>query len=237
MHVIFHDVEAKLALGNARPATGLDRLLAQSDIVTLHVPETLATAGMIGTEELAKMRQGAVLINASRGSVVDIQALAEALSGGHLGGAAIDVYPTEPKSNSDPFESPLIGLDNVILTPHVGGSTQEAQSNIGREVSAKLIRYSDNGSTLSAVNFPEVAPPEYPNSRRLLHIHRNEPGVMSHINELFSREDINIDGQYLRTTADLGYVIIDVSTSDELVLRLKRQLDDVPGTVRTRMLY
>ncbi len=237
MHVIYHDIEAKLALGNARPAASLDQLLAQSDIVTLHVPETLATADMIGTEELARMHQGAILINASRGSVVDIQALADALSEGHIGGAAIDVYPTEPKSNADPFESPLIGLDNVILTPHVGGSTQEAQSNIGLEVAAKLIRYSDNGATLSAVNFPEIAPPDYPNSRRLLHIHRNEPGVMSHINELFSREDVNIDGQYLRTTAHLGYVVIDVSTSDELVLRLKQQLDEVPGTIRTRMLY
>lgn len=237
MHVIYHDIEDKLALGNADPAASLDELLERADIVTLHVPQTPATAGMIRADELAGMRPGAVLINASRGSVVDIPALADALSSGHLAGAAIDVHPVEPKSNADVFTSPLTGLDNVILTPHVGGSTQEAQANIGREVSAKLIRYSDNGSTLSAVNFPEVSLPGHAGSRRLLHIHRNEPGVMSRINELFSRHAVNVDGQYLRTSTQLGYVVIDVSAPDDRVLELKRQLADIPGTLRTRLLY
>lgn len=237
MHVIYHDIEDKLALGNAEAAHGLDDLLARSDIVTLHVPQTPSTANMIRAGHLAKMRPGAVLINASRGSVVDIPALAGALADGHLAGAAIDVHPVEPKSNADAFTSPLTGLDNVILTPHVGGSTQEAQANIGREVAAKLIRYSDNGSTLSAVNFPEVSLPGHAGSRRLLHIHRNEPGVMSRINELFSRAAVNVDGQFLRTSPQLGYVVIDVSSPEDQVRELKQQLASIPGTLRTRLLY
>lgn len=237
IHVLYHDIEDKLALGNAAAAASLDDLLARSDIVTLHVPQTPATADMIGTDQLARMRPGAMLINASRGSVVDIPALHDALRDGQLGGAAVDVFPVEPKSNSDRFTSPLAGLDNVILTPHVGGSTQEAQANIGREVAAKLVRYSDNGSTLSAVNFPEVSLPGHAGSRRLLHIHRNEPGVMSRINELFSRAAVNVDGQFLRTSPQLGYVVIDVSAPEDRVLELKQQLAEVPGTLRTRLLY
>src|SRR5699024_1362440 len=169
MRVIYHDVEPKLALGNATSATSLDALLEESDVVTLHVPRTPETDNMFGADQIRRMREGAMLINASRGTVVDIPALAAALDSGRLGGAAIDVYPVEPKGKDDPFVSPLIGKDNVILTPHVGGSTQEAQSNIGREVSSKLVRYSDNGSTLSAVNFPEVQLPSHVESRRLLH--------------------------------------------------------------------
>lgn len=237
MQVIYHDVEAKLTLGNARAAHGLEDLLARSDIVTLHVPETAQTKWMIGAEQLATMKPGAMLINAARGTVVDIDALAAALKSGHIGGAAIDVFPVEPKGNDDPFVSPLIGMDNVILTPHVGGSTLEAQDNIGIEVAAKMVRYSDNGSTLSAVNFPEVSLPGHPNSQRLLHIHRNTPGILSRINDIFSRDNINIDAQYLQTDAQVGYVVIDVSTSAEQATMLKDALAAIPGTLRTRVLY
>jgi D-3-phosphoglycerate dehydrogenase len=237
MHVLFHDIEAKLALGNAAPAQGLEDLLARSDIVTLHVPQTPATAGMIGPEEIARMRRGAMLINASRGNVVDIDALAAALREGRLAGAAVDVFPKEPKSKDEEFASPLRAFDNVLLTPHVGGSTQEAQLNIGTEVASKLVRYSDNGSTLSAVNFPEVSLPEHAGSRRLLHIHHNVPGVLSRINEVFSAGGININGQHLQTDGEIGYVVIDVSASEEQSEGLREQLAEIPGTVRTRLLY
>ena len=237
MRVIFHDIETKLTLGNARPAASLDDLLQRADIVTLHVPETPATQMMIGAAQLATMRKGAMLINASRGSVVDIDALAATLASGHLAGAAIDVFPVEPKGNDDIFASPLCGMDNVILTPHVGGSTLEAQDNIGAEVAVKMVRYSDNGSTLSAVNFPEVSLPAHPESRRLLHIHRNVPGVLSQINEVFSRENVNINGQYLQTDPDIGYVVIDVATSEKQGSDLRDALAAIPGTLRTRVLY
>lgn len=237
MRVLFHDIEAKLSLGNARAADSLEDLLARADVVTLHVPDTPATRQLIGREQLARMRAGALLINASRGSVVDIDALAAALLRGALGGAAIDVFPAEPKGNDDPFVSPLIGMDNVILTPHIGGSTLEAQDNIGIEVASKLVRYSDNGSTLSAVNFPEVSLPEHPHSRRLLHIHRNMPGMLTRINELFSAGNINIDAQFLQTAADVGYVVIDVSASEAQALELKERMAALPGTLRSRVLY
>jgi D-3-phosphoglycerate dehydrogenase len=237
MQVIFHDIETKLSLGNARAAASLDDLLERSDVVTLHVPETPATQNMIGAAQIARMRSGALLINASRGTVVDIDALASALQREHLAGAAIDVFPAEPKGNDDPFVSPLVGMDNVILTPHIGGSTLEAQDNIGIEVAAKLVRYSDNGSTLSAVNFPEVSLPEHPNSRRLLHIHQNVPGVLSRINELFSAGNINIDAQFLQTDPQVGYVVIDVSADVAQANALKDRLAAIPGTLRTRVLY
>jgi D-3-phosphoglycerate dehydrogenase len=237
MRVIYHDIETKLALGNARAAKSLDDLLERSDIVTLHVPETPATKMMFGTDQIARMRSGSMLINASRGSVVDIDALAVALRAGHLAGAAIDVFPVEPKANDDLFQSPLCGMDNVILTPHVGGSTLEAQDNIGIEVAAKLIRYSDNGSTLSAVNFPEVSLPEYPGARRFLHIHRNVPGVLSQINEVFSRAGVNINGQYLQTDAAIGYVVIDVDTDADTATRMRGELATIDGTLKTRVLY
>ena len=237
MRVIFHDIETKLSLGNARAVSGLDELLERADVVTLHVPETPATQLMIRREQLAKMRAGAMLINASRGSVVDIDALAAALRDGHLAGAAVDVFPLEPKGNDDAFVSPLVGMDNVILTPHIGGSTLEAQDNIGIEVASKLIRYSDNGSTLSAVNFPEVTLPEHPHSRRLLHIHRNVPGTLSRINALFSAGNINIDAQFLQTDSEVGYVVIDVSADAQQASALKGQLAAIPGTLRSRVLY
>ena len=237
MQVLFHDIETKLALGNARAARDLDELLSSADVVTLHVPETPATQWMIGAPQLAKMKPGAHLINAARGTVVDIDALATALRDGRLGGAAVDVFPVEPQGNDDPLASPLLGIDNVILTPHVGGSTLEAQDNIGIEVAAKLVRYSDNGSTLSAVNFPEVTLPEHAGSHRLLHIHRNVPGVLSKINEIFGERGINIDGQFLRTDANVGYVVIDVSANDAQATELRAALAAIPGTLRTRVLY
>jgi len=237
MRVIYHDIEAKLAMGNARAAASLDDLLERSDVVTLHVPETPSTKMMFGREQIEKMRPGAMLINASRGSVVDIEALADAIKRKHLAGAAVDVFPVEPKANGDAFVSPLVGLDNVILTPHIGGSTLEAQENIGVEVSSKLIRYSDNGSTLSAVNFPEVSLPEHPQSRRLLHIHRNVPGILSRINEAFSGENVNINAQFLQTDPQVGYVVIDVSADEAQANALKAKLAAIPGTLRTRILY
>ena len=192
---------------------------------------------MIGAGQLAKMKPGAHLINAARGTVVVIDALDAALRSGHIGGAAVDVFPVEPKGNGDRFESPLTAHDNVILTPHVGGSTLEAQDNIGLEVAAKLVRYSDNGSTLSAVNFPEVTLPEHAESQRLLHIHRNVPGVLSKINEIFSRHNLNIDGQFLRTDPKLGYVVIDITATVEQANAIRDELAAIEGTLRTRILY
>ena len=235
MHVQFYDVVKRLNLGNARQLDSMDELLSTSDVVTLHVPATSATHNMIGARELARIKTTAVLINASRGDVVDLDALAAVLKSQRLLGAAIDVYPEEPKSNDDPFVSPLIDCNNVILTPHIGGSTSEAQENIGSEVADKLIRYSDNGSTLSAVNFPEVSLPPHPLSHRLLHIHRNVPGVLSHINRVFGEVSINIAAQYLQTNADIGYVVIDVEAeSSQMALEKLRVIE---GTIRTRVLF
>lgn len=235
MKVRFYDVVKKLKLGNAEQEADLHRLLGQSDIVSLHVPSTPQTANMMTATELAAMKPGAVLINASRGNVVDIDALAATLRDGHLQGAAIDVFPEEPKSNDEPIESPLIGIDNVILTPHVGGSTLEAQESIGIEVAEKLVRYSDNGSSLSSVNFPEVALPEHPDKHRLLHIHENQPGVMSHINQVFSEVGLNIAAQYLQTRDDVGYVVMDIDS--EHSERGLQALRSVPGTIKTRVLF
>ncbi len=238
MQVLFYDIELKLALGNARPMASLDALLEASDVVTLHVPETPQTQGMIGEAQIRRMKQGAHLINASRGSVVDIDALAAALESKRLAGAAIDVFPVEPKTAKDEFVSPLRAFDNVILTPHVGGSTEEAQQNIGFEVAGKLIKYSNNGSTITAVNFPEVSLPEHPGKHRLLHIHRNQPGVLSQVNAIFSARRINIAGEYLQTNARIGYVVIDVEDGGRgETLEAKRLLDEVEGTIRTRILY
>jgi D-3-phosphoglycerate dehydrogenase len=238
MRVVFYDIEDKLALGNARVTSALDVLLEIADVVTLHVPETPQTHGMIGAPELAKMKRGAHLINASRGTVVDIPALADALRSGQIGGAAIDVFPKEPKGAGEEFVSPLREFDNVILTPHVGGSTEEAQENIGAEVAGKLIKYSNNGSTLSAVNFPEVSLPEHPGKHRLLHIHRNQPGVLSGINAVFSKRRLNIAGQYLQTNLRIGYVVIDIDHEDRAETQeIRRLLEKIPGTLRTRVLY
>ncbi|TCO83737.1 D-3-phosphoglycerate dehydrogenase [Plasticicumulans lactativorans] len=237
MRVVFHDIEARLALGSAQATRSLDALLEAADVVTLHVPETAQTRNLIGAAELARMKPGAHLINASRGTVVDIDALAAALQAQHLGGAAIDVFPVEPQGNDDAFVSPLRAFDNVLLTPHIGGSTLEAQENIGYEVAGKLVKYSNNGSTLSAVNFPEVSLPAHPGKRRLLHIHRNRPGVLSAINDLLAREGINIAGQYLQTDPSIGYVVIDIDDDAHAGRLALQQLRGVDGTLRTRILY
>ncbi len=215
----------------------LTELLKQSDIVTLHVPDTNTTRNMIGEKELHLMKKGAILINASRGSVVDITALSKALKSKHLKGAGIDVFPREPSSNSELFESKLIGLDNVFLTPHIGGSTLEAQQNIGLEVADKLIKYSDNGSSISAVNFPELSLPTQENAHRILHIHENKPGIMRAINRVFSDHDVNIEGQYLRTLNNTGYVVIDLNGSEEASRTLLQQLKAIDGTIRSRVLF
>lgn len=235
MHVIFHDVVNKLPLGNAHQAASLKALLAQSDIVTLHVPQLPSTQWMIGAAELAAMKPGAILINASRGTVVEIDPLAEALRAGKLLGAAIDVFPTEPKSNKEEFVSPLRGLDNVILTPHIGGSTMEAQANIGVEVAEKLVKYSDNGTSITSVNFPEVALPAHPGKHRILHIHHNVPGVLSAINQVFADNHINIAAQYLQTNEKVGYVVIDLDAASSHVAQ--ERLAEVPGTIRCRVLF
>ena len=235
MQVVFFDVVTKLPLGNARQISQLNDLLAQSDVVSLHVPETQATQWMMGAAEIAAMKPGSVLINASRGSVLEIEPLAVALRQKKLLGAAIDVFPVEPRGNKDLFESPLRGLDNVILTPHVGGSTVEAQENIGIEVAEKLVKYSDNGTSTSSVNFPEVALPAHPGKHRLLHVHRNVPGVLAEINKVFSDNHINIASQYLQTNEAVGYVVIDIDAAHSDMALAK--LADVPGTIRSRVLF
>ena len=235
MQVIFHDVVNKLPLGNARQAASLQALLAASDMVTLHVPELPSTQQMVGAAEIAAMKPGAILINASRGSVVDIDALAAAIRSGHVSGAAIDVFPVEPATNAEEFVSALRGLDNVILTPHIGGSTMEAQANIGVEVAEKLVKYSDNGTTTSAVNFPEVALPSHPGQQRILHVHHNVPGVLFAINQVIAQHGLNIAGQYLRTDEKLGYVVMDIgATATPLPIA---QLADIAGTIRCRVLF
>ncbi len=235
MQVCFYDVVTKLPLGNARQVGNLHDLLGQSDIVTLHVPETAATQWMVGPAEFEAMKPGSIFINAARGTVVDIDALAAALKSKKLLGAAIDVFPEEPRSNKDEFQSPLRGLDNVILTPHVGGSTMEAQANIGLEVAEKLVKYSDNGTSTSSVNFPEVALSSHSGKHRLLHIHHNVPGVLSAVNQVFSDNRINIAAQFLQTNEKIGYVVIDIDAeSSDLALE---KLALVPGTIRSRVLF
>ena len=235
MSVLYYDIEPKLALGNARPVASLEALLGAADVVSLHVPETPATHNMIAAAQLAQMRPGSYLVNAARGTVVDIDALVAALDAKHLLGAAIDVFPLEPKGNDDPFVSPLTRFDNVILTPHIGGSTAEAQASIGAEVAVKLLRYSNNGSTSSAVNVPEVSLPAHAGKSRLLHIHKNVPGVLARINERFSVAGINIAAQFLQTSGDIGYVVIDVDTDASQVAL--DQIASIEGTIRCRILY
>ncbi|MBT8070731.1 MAG: phosphoglycerate dehydrogenase [Gammaproteobacteria bacterium] len=235
MRVIFQDIENKLPLGNAEERPDLDTLLNEADVVSLHVPDTEDTRNLMSAKAIGKMRTGSYLINASRGTVVDIEALSEGLKSGHIAGAAIDVFPREPKSNEDRFESPLLGLDNVLLTPHIGGSTLEAQKNIAVEVASKLVRYSDNGSTRSAVNFPQVSLPDHGDTRRIMHIHHNEPGVLKSINQVFFKHEVNIAAQYLQTDGDIGYVVMDIESED--ATGLMQELAKIPATVRTRILH
>lgn len=235
MNVYYYDIEKKLSLGKAVSCSSMEELLKISDIVTLHVPETPLTRNMITAERLELMKTGSLLINASRGTVVDCHALAVALRSGKIWGAAVDVFPEEPASNSDPFRSELQEFDNVILTPHIGGSTQEAQENIGYEVTEKLIRYSDNGSTIGAVNFPQIALQSNENKQRFLHIHHNIPGLLKDVNFVFTDRKINISAEYLQTDAQIGYVIID--TESDLKPEIIRELRKIPHTIRARMLY
>ncbi len=235
MRVIFFDPISKLPMGNAIQIASLKEMLPQADIVSLHVPEIESTRNMFAGKEIQQMKPGGILINASRGSVVDITALAEALESKHLSGVAIDVFPIEPKGNSEEFISPLRAFDNAILTPHIGGSTMEAQENIGIEVASKLVKYSDNGTTIGSVNFPEVTLPAHKEVHRLLHVHQNVPGILVAINQVFSDNKINISGQYLQTNEKVGYVVIDVDSKySELALK---QLKSIPSTIRCRVLF
>lgn len=235
MRVLYHDIAAKLPLGNAQGVSSLAELLEQAEVVSVHVPDTELTRHMIDAQTLARMRPGVHFINAARGRIVDIPALAEALRAGHVASAAIDVFPVEPKGNDESFVSELRGMDNVLLTPHIGGSTVEAQENIAVDVATKLIRYSDNGSTMGAVNFPEVSLPDHAGTRRIMHIHRNEPGVLQAVNAIISRASVNIAAQYLQTLPDVGYVVMDLETDDAPAL--VSELDRIPATIRTRFLY
>lgn len=235
MQVFFYDIENKLPLGNAQQMRSLDDLLSSCDVISLHVPENASTKNLINAQRLAKFKDGAILINAARGTVVDIDALADALKTGKVRGAALDVFPEEPASIDEEFVSPLRGLDNVLLTPHIGGSTSEAQENIGIEVAGKFVKYSDNGSTLSAVNFPEVSLPEHSGTKRLLHIHHNRPGVLNKINQVFVDSNINIAAEYLQTNANIGYVVIDAETEDTSDVLAKLKV--IEGTIRARVLF
>jgi len=235
MRVVFFDVAARLPMGNNRALARLEDVLEVADFVTLHVPETPQTKHMIGADELARMKPGACLLNASRGTVVKIDALAEALGRGHIGGAAVDVYPEEPESNTDGFSSPLRGLSNVILTPHIGGSTEEAQEAIGREVSAALIKYINTGATTGAVNFPPIELPLARGAHRILNVHKNVPGVLRDINRIVSDHNANIRAQVLSTDSDIGYLIMDLE--QDVSQDVKRGIASLPTSIKTRILF
>jgi D-3-phosphoglycerate dehydrogenase len=237
MRVIYFDHTTKLPHGNARPCATLGELLGEADIVTLHVPETPDTLGLIGPAEIAAMKPGAILINNARGTLVDLDAAAAALRSGHLLGVAADVFPEEPARNGDAFVTPLQGLPNVILTPHIGGSTAEAQSRIGQEVARKLIDFSDTGATMGAVNFPQVQLPARASGARWIHVHRDAPGVLSRINEAFGRRGLNITAQYYQTQADLGYVVVESVEARDAAEAILAELRALPGTVRARLIY
>lgn len=237
MRVIFYDHTDRLRHGNTEPVATLQELLAQSDVVSLHVPETPATQGMIGRDELAAMKDGAYFINNSRGTVVDLDALAEALRNGKLRGAAVDVFPVEPGSNQERFVTPLQGLPNVLLTPHIGGSTEEAQERIGAEVARKLIDYSDSGSTMGAVNFPQVQLPARPSGTRFIQVQRNVPGMLGRLNEVLARHAVNIAAQYYESYSDVGYVVLDADASAADSQRVLADIRALEGTIRARLLY
>ena len=236
MRVIYFDVVPKLPHGNASPAPSLPALLAASDVVSLHVPETAATEALIGAAELGAMKPGAILINNARGRVVDLDALAAGIRSGRIGGAALDVFPEEPARNGEPFASVMQGLPNVILTPHIGGSTEEAQERIGEEVARKLVDYSDTGATFGAVNFPEVSLPTRPSGTRFIHVHDNIPGVLALVNDVFRAHRLNIGAQYLQTDPRIGYVVVEADDVEEPE-RVLAELRAIPGTIRARLLY
>lgn len=236
MRVIYFDMVDKLQHGNVLPTDSLDMLLSESDVVSLHVPDTTATRNMFRAEQIARMKKGAFLINNARGKVIDIEALADALRSGRLAGAAIDVFPVEPKSNKDEFTSPLRGLDNVILTPHVGGSTEEAQARIGEEVSKRLVEYSDVGSTIGAIEFPQVQLPKGTDATRFIQVHHNAPGAMRTLNDLFTRHDLNIHAQFMQSHQDIGYVVLDVDSPVEEPVGILEEIRALPNTIRARLL-
>jgi D-3-phosphoglycerate dehydrogenase len=235
MNILYFDIEKKLNLGNSRPAASLNELLKNSDTITIHVPSTELTRNMISKDQISLMKKGACLINASRGDVVDYKAVAAGLRSKHLAGVAADVFPEEPASNNEPFVNDLQDFDNVILTPHIAGSTLEAQANIGLEVAEKLVRYSDTGSTIGAVNFVEIALQPNTSKQRFLHIHKNVPGVLSELNDFFSSRGINISAEYLQTDPDIGYVILE--TESHLDSSVLKDLKKIPYTIRARILY
>jgi D-3-phosphoglycerate dehydrogenase len=237
MRVIYFDRTDKLRHGNTEPVEQLETLLAQSDVVSLHVPETPETHNMIGERELRLMKPGSCLINNSRGTVVDLDALARALRDGHLAGAALDVFPVEPSSNSERFQSPVQGLKNVILTPHIGGSTEEAQERIGREVARKLLDYCINGSTMGAVNFPQVQLHARAHGVRFSHVHHNVPGMLRRLNEVFLQRDINIAAQYLETDSEIGYVVLDLDLVGHDCDELLDEIRGLDGTISARLVY
>jgi len=237
MRVIFYDHTTKLPHGNAHPVASLQELLRDADVVTIHVPETAETIGMIGAAQLALMKPSAVFINNARGTVVDVDALAAALREKRILGAAVDVFPIEPKRNGDPFVAPLQGLPNVILTPHIGGSTAEAQDRIGAEVARKLVDYSDTGATMGAVNLPQVQLPARPTGARWTHLHRDAPGILSRINESFGRRGLNIAAQYYQTDSELGYVVVESVEARNDADAILAELRELPGTVRARLIY
>jgi D-3-phosphoglycerate dehydrogenase len=235
MKVIFYDVETKLPLGNASDVHTLKDVLNKSDVVTLHVPDTAQTKNLINKTNIKYFKQGSILLNYARGEVIDLNALKKALESKQLAGAAIDVFPVEPEKNGDPFQTVLQGLPNVLLTPHIGGSTEEAQQNIGEDVSNKLLSYLEKGITLGSHTVPAIALPPQEGAHRILHIHKNVPGVLSDINTQLSKHKINIVGQYLKTNDSIGYVVVDVDK--QLSTRAKQLLMDVPNTIKVRLLY
>ena len=235
MRVVYHDVMTRLPLGNTRPVDSLEQLLRISDFVTLHVPATAQTHMMIGPEQLAMMKQGSYLLNLSRGTVVDLPALADALRRKVLAGAAVDVYPQEPAANGPGFQTELQGLQNVILTPHVGGSTVEAQANIGREVAHALVKFINNGTTTGAVNFPQVELPTAPGTHRILNVHKNVPGVLRDINRIVSDLHANIERQYLSTDANIGYLVMDLGA--DVSQDVRKAVSALDANIRTRILF
>mmetsp|Transcript_19705 Transcript_19705/g.28682 ORF Transcript_19705/g.28682 Transcript_19705/m.28682 type:complete len:468 (-) Transcript_19705:97-1500(-) len=235
MHVVYYDIIPKLPLGNSQKCETLEELLEEADFVTLHVPKAVETVNLIGEKQIAMMKKGSYLINASRGTVVDLSALAKALNRGHVAGAAIDVFEKEPEKNGPGFQHPLQGCPNTILTPHIGGSTVEAQANIGEEVASALIKLVNHGATINAVNFPNLELPYHAECHRILNIHVNKAGVLRDINDIFARCDTNVRAELLGTTAAIGYLVVDVEkkTSDET----KRLISELPASIRTRILY